>query len=216
MAPCGGCTGGGGLQRRPRPDWHGAGLPDSPRRRSERRRREVRPSPLQPSGSRDAVATAVRHAVPAIGTGVRSHWTRPVALPPPAQVGFTPCGDDKPVRRSKPRAGPQAARRPAARGVHGCAGPRERQHRPSVGLRVTYANRRRRGAALTVTRSSSSTSRCGCPWGRCASVPEAAARLEHLGLHGPTPAAFTSRRHFDSPAAGVKHVDDHWFCPARA
>lgn len=40
------------------------------------------------------------------------------------------------------------------------------------------------------------------------SVPEAEARLQHLDLHGPTPAAFTSRRHFDSPEAGVEHVDD--------
>ena len=52
------------------------------------------------------------------------------------------------------------------------------------------------------------------PAGHRPSVPEAEDRLEHLGRHGPTPTAFTFRRHFDSPEAALEHVDDGWFCPA--
>ena len=58
----------------------------------------------------------------------------------------------------------------------------------------------------------------GVPAGHRPSVPEAEERLEHLGMHGSTPAALTFRRHFDScrlsPAAGVEHVAVGWFCSA--
>ena len=46
------------------------------------------------------------------------------------------------------------------------------------------------------------------------SVAEAEERIEHLRAHGPTPYAFTFRRHFkaDDPSVAVR--DDRWLCPA--
>jgi hypothetical protein len=52
------------------------------------------------------------------------------------------------------------------------------------------------------------------PIGHRPTVAEAERRLDHLRRRGPTPQAFTFRRHFDSPDAVVEHVDDVWLCPA--
>jgi len=46
------------------------------------------------------------------------------------------------------------------------------------------------------------------------SVAEAEDRLEHLRAHGPTPYAFTFRRHFAADDPSVAVGDDRWLCPA--
>lgn len=50
------------------------------------------------------------------------------------------------------------------------------------------------------------------PAGHRPTVAEAEDRLEHLREHGPTPRAFTFRRHFASLDTAVEHVDEGWFC----
>jgi hypothetical protein len=52
------------------------------------------------------------------------------------------------------------------------------------------------------------------PLGHRPTVAEAEIRLEHLRAHGPTPAAFTFRRYFDSPDTQTERIDDGWLCPA--
>ncbi|HYB22900.1 MAG TPA: DUF3291 domain-containing protein, partial [Solirubrobacteraceae bacterium] len=52
------------------------------------------------------------------------------------------------------------------------------------------------------------------PIGHRPTVAEAENRLEHLRAHGPTPAAFTFRRYFDSPDTPTERIDDGWLCPA--
>ena len=50
------------------------------------------------------------------------------------------------------------------------------------------------------------------PEGHVPTVAEAEERLHMLETLGPTPAAFTFRRHFTPDAAGMD--DDRWLCPA--
>lgn len=50
------------------------------------------------------------------------------------------------------------------------------------------------------------------PTGHRPSIAEAESRLEHLREHGPSPAAFTFRHHFDSPTAVDAHIDEYWHC----
>jgi hypothetical protein len=54
------------------------------------------------------------------------------------------------------------------------------------------------------------------PAGHLPGVREAEQRLELLRAHGPTPEAFTFRRHFAAPTASRAAAvdDDRWFCPA--
>lgn len=53
--------------------------------------------------------------------------------------------------------------------------------------------------------------------GHAPTVAEAEERVGHLRVHGPTPHAFTLRRHFPAPGTpdgtGARIRDD-WFCPA--
>lgn len=54
------------------------------------------------------------------------------------------------------------------------------------------------------------------PRGHVPTVTEAEERVAHLREHGPTPEAFTLRRHFPSPAdqdAGTGRARDDWACP---
>lgn len=52
------------------------------------------------------------------------------------------------------------------------------------------------------------------PAGREPGVAEAEERLAHLRAHGPTPYAFTFRRHFAADDPSVAARDDRWLCPA--
>jgi hypothetical protein len=55
-------------------------------------------------------------------------------------------------------------------------------------------------------------------WIRAGAIPtleEAKERLYHLREHGPSPAAFTFKRHFPPEADGRSaEADDRWLCPA--
>jgi hypothetical protein len=52
------------------------------------------------------------------------------------------------------------------------------------------------------------------PVGHRPSVAEAELRLELLRDRGPTLAAFTFQRHFESPDTLIERRDDRWLCPA--
>jgi len=52
------------------------------------------------------------------------------------------------------------------------------------------------------------------PAGHEPSVAEAEERLEHLRAYGPTPYAFSFRRHFTAQGPSVAVADDRWLCPA--
>jgi len=52
------------------------------------------------------------------------------------------------------------------------------------------------------------------PAGHRPLVAEAEDRLEHLRAHGPTPFAFTFRKHFATHDPSVAVRDDRWLCPA--
>lgn len=52
------------------------------------------------------------------------------------------------------------------------------------------------------------------PPGHKPSVVEAEDRLEYLRAHGPTPYAFTFRRHFAAHDTSIVLRDDRWLCPA--
>ncbi|MFJ9785802.1 DUF3291 domain-containing protein [Amycolatopsis sp. NPDC101161] len=51
------------------------------------------------------------------------------------------------------------------------------------------------------------------PAGHRPTTAEAEEKIEHLRVHGPTPEAFTLKRHF-SPDSGVREGDPGWLCPA--
>jgi Domain of unknown function (DUF3291) len=55
-------------------------------------------------------------------------------------------------------------------------------------------------------------------WVRTGTIPTVAGakdRLDHIRMHGPTPYAFTLRRHFPPPSEGEYRAieDDRWPCP---
>ena len=55
------------------------------------------------------------------------------------------------------------------------------------------------------------------PAGHRPATTEAETKIEHLRVHGPTPAAFTLKQHFPAPdAANVRAAegDPDWLCPA--
>jgi hypothetical protein len=48
-------------------------------------------------------------------------------------------------------------------------------------------------------------------------VAPAEEKIKHLRVYGPTPEAFTLKRHFPAPSAGVTEAregDPGWLCPA--